>query len=81
LARQPTIIRKLLVIFNMISWSYLKSKMIFILTCSICSEIIQKPYIPMKEWNIEGTLCGKCYSKKISEYYPGQHIRVNEEEE
>lgn len=48
--------------------------------CSICSESILKPYIPMKEWNIEGTLCGKCYSKKIAEYYPGEHIRTSKED-
>jgi len=22
-------------------------------------------------------LCGKCYSKKLSEFYPGDHERVN----
>lgn len=31
----------------------------------------------MKEWKIEGPLCGKCYSKKIDEHYPGEHGRVN----
>lgn len=31
----------------------------------------------MKQWNIEGPLCGKCYSKKIFEYYPGKHVRVD----
>ncbi|MDX1595441.1 MAG: hypothetical protein R3327_00700 [Nitrosopumilaceae archaeon] len=48
--------------------------------CTICSELIQKPYIPMKEWNLEGMLCGKCYSRKISEHYPGPHVRVNKED-
>ena len=31
----------------------------------------------MKDWGIEGILCGKCYSKKISDHYPGEHVRVN----
>jgi hypothetical protein len=31
----------------------------------------------MEEWKIEGSLCGKCYSKKLSEHYPGEHVRVN----
>jgi len=34
---------------------------------------------PMKEWSINGELCGDCYSKKLGEYYPGEHVRVNEE--
>ena len=45
--------------------------------CVICSEKIQLHYIPMEEWGIEGSLCGKCYSKKIQEHYPGEHARVN----
>ena len=48
--------------------------------CAICSEKIQVPYYnPMEEWEIEGSLCGKCYSKKIYEHYPGEHVRVNKE--
>jgi hypothetical protein len=31
----------------------------------------------MKQWNMEGFICGACYSKKISEHYPGKHARVN----
>jgi len=31
----------------------------------------------MENWKIDGHLCGKCYSKKISEHYPGEHVRVN----
>ena len=31
----------------------------------------------MKEWNVEGTICGACYSKKAHTHYPGEHIRVN----
>ena len=34
-------------------------------------------YSPMENWKIDGHLCGKCYSKKISEHYPGEHVRVN----
>ncbi len=45
--------------------------------CAICSEKIELPFKAMKEWEIEGTLCGKCYSKKLNDYYPGDHIRVN----
>lgn len=44
--------------------------------CSICHGEISQKYMPMKEWNIEGDLCGKCYSKKISSYYPGSHERI-----
>jgi hypothetical protein len=33
----------------------------------------------MKEWEIEGLLYGKCYSKKIGEHYPGEHVRVNKD--
>jgi len=32
----------------------------------------------MKEWGISGALCGKCYSKKISEHYPGSHERTGQ---
>ena len=45
--------------------------------CAICSEEIELHYKSMEEWKIEGFLCGKCYSKKISEHYPGEHVRVN----
>jgi hypothetical protein len=24
-------------------------------------------------------MCGKCYSKKVHEHYPGEHIRVNKD--
>lgn len=34
-------------------------------------------YMPMKDWEIGGLLCSKCYSKKIAEHYPGKHERVN----
>ena len=45
--------------------------------CSLCNEAIQIKYVPMEDWKIDGNLCGKCYSKKISEHYPGEHVRVN----
>ncbi len=45
--------------------------------CIICNEKIEMRYIPMKEWNLEGSLCSKCYSKKLNEFYPGDHTRVN----
>ncbi len=45
--------------------------------CAICSEKIQLRFNPMDEWGIEGSICGDCYSKKIGEHYPGEHVRVN----
>jgi len=45
--------------------------------CTICGEKIEIKFKAMDEWKIEGLLCGKCYSKKLSEYYPGEHVRVN----
>lgn len=45
--------------------------------CVICNEKIEFHFKAMEEWGIEGTLCGKCYSKKIDEHYPGEHTRVN----
>ncbi len=47
--------------------------------CAICSGKIELRFKPMKEWEIEGLLCGKCYSKKIGEHYPGEHVRVNKD--
>jgi hypothetical protein len=47
--------------------------------CVICSEKIKLRFNSMPEWNIEGSLCGKCYSKKLHEYYPGEHVRVNKD--
>ena len=47
--------------------------------CAICSNEIEFRYIPMKEWGIEGSLCGECYSKKLHEHYPGEHVRVNKD--
>ena len=45
--------------------------------CVACDSDIEQKYLPMEEWNIDGYLCSKCYSKKIAEFYPGKHERVN----
>ena len=45
--------------------------------CNICGNSIKQKFLPMEQWKIEGPLCGKCYSDKISEYYPGEHVRVD----
>ena len=46
--------------------------------CTQCDEDVGGiPYKPMDEWNIEGPLCSKCYSRKLEAHYPGDHIRVN----
>ena len=46
---------------------------------SICNEKVEQRYNPMEEWGIKGIMCGKCYSKKVHEHYPGEHIRVNKD--
>ena len=45
--------------------------------CTLCGGSIEQVFLPMKEWGIDGPLCGKCYSKKLAEFYPGKHERVN----
>jgi len=45
--------------------------------CVVCNGKIELRYNPMEEWGIKGTICGKCYSKKVHEFYPGEHTRVN----
>ena len=45
--------------------------------CTLCDASIEQVFLPMKEWGMDGPLCGKCYSKKIAEFYPGDHERVN----
>lgn len=45
--------------------------------CSVCSVVITVRYEPMDQWKMQGPLCGKCYSQKIFEHYPGDHVRVN----
>ena len=46
------------------------------LTCSLCKNAIVIEYKPMDEWNVKGSICSKCYSQKIGEHYPGEHIRT-----
>ena len=45
--------------------------------CALCNDNLDHEYLPMKEWKIDGHLCGGCYSKKLSEFYPGDHVRVD----
>ena len=46
--------------------------------CTECDEDVgETPYNPMPEWKMKAPLCGKCYSSKLEEFYPGDHIRVN----
>ena len=45
--------------------------------CSVCNNEIDVEYKPMDEWKIEGSICSKCYSQKLEEHYPGEHIRTN----
>lgn len=45
--------------------------------CKMCNGPIAQKFLPMEKWKIEGPLCGKCYSNKIAEFYPGEHIRVD----
>jgi len=45
--------------------------------CAICGEKTELHFNPMDKWGIEGSICGNCYSKKIKEHYPGEHVRVN----
>jgi hypothetical protein len=45
--------------------------------CVLCDGLMEPQFNPMKEWNIDGPICGKCYSKKLFEFYPGKHVRVN----
>ena len=45
--------------------------------CKICSEDISIYYNPMKEWKIDGILCGNCYSKQLSDFYPGDHSQIS----
>ena len=45
--------------------------------CSVCNNEIDVEYKPMDEWKVKGNICSKCYSQKLEEYYPGEHIRTN----
>ncbi len=44
--------------------------------CTLCSKPAHPRYVPMESWKMTGTLCGKCYSKLISDHYDGEHVRV-----
>jgi hypothetical protein len=37
--------------------------------CILCNGEITVLYIPMEQWKISGNLCGRCYVKKLTEYY------------
>lgn len=50
-------------------------------SCQICSETLERKFFPMAEWKTKGPMCGKCYSKKIAEFYPGEHVRVDTSKE
>ena len=45
--------------------------------CSQCDAEMELSYVPMEEWKIDGFLCSKCYSQKLAEFYPGEHVRVD----
>ncbi|MBP2625022.1 MAG: hypothetical protein KAF24_03610 [Nitrosopumilaceae archaeon] len=46
--------------------------------CTICHENTAHKYMPMKQWELnDSILCGRCYSRKIHEYYPGKHKKIN----
>ena len=45
--------------------------------CAVCKGPIVQKYIPMESWKIAGAMCSACYSKRLGEHYPGEHIRVN----
>ena len=44
--------------------------------CTGCGKEIGRRYLPMKEWGISGPLCGRCYSDRLAEFYPGDHVRM-----
>lgn len=44
--------------------------------CAACEAGLERRYLPMREWNMKGPLCGGCYSKLIAEFYPGEHVRM-----
>ena len=29
--------------------------------CTLCDASIEQVFLPMKEWGMDGPLCGKCY--------------------
>ena len=46
--------------------------------CAMCGGPVGFRFKSMAEWDIQGIICDKCYSKKINEHYPGSHVRVNQ---
>ena len=44
--------------------------------CSLCDEEMELSYVPMEEWKMDGFLSGRCYSQKLAEFYPGEHVRI-----
>ena len=36
--------------------------------CTLCDASIEQVFLPMKEWGMDGPLCGKCYSKKLQSF-------------
>ncbi|MFB5615261.1 MAG: hypothetical protein ACE5RI_09265 [Candidatus Nitrosomaritimum yanchengensis] len=47
--------------------------------CTICNDEVDMVYNPMKEWRLDGILCGDCYSKQLADFYPGDHVRMNDD--
>jgi transcription elongation factor len=47
--------------------------------CTICNDEAEMYFNPMKEWKLDGVLCGDCYSKQLADFYPGDHVRLNED--
>lgn len=47
--------------------------------CTICNDEVDMVYNPMKEWRLDGILCGDCYSKQLADFYPGDHVRINDD--
>ncbi len=48
--------------------------------CAACEAKLERRYIPMREWNMKGPLCGDCYSRLIGEFYPGEHVRMGSQD-
>ena len=48
--------------------------------CAACEAKLERRYLPMREWNMKGPLCGDCYSRLIGEFYPGEHVRMGSQD-
>ena len=46
--------------------------------CNICGCDMERRFLPMKQWDVQGPLCGRCYSEKIGQFYPGEHVRMGD---